>query len=135
MAKRKRVTPREVGSGKSTGAKVEAFAEDLGRLLGTARAKAEGWLGQRKAIAKHLEDVRDTAANLLSQLTGGGARGGGRGRRGRPARARGVRTTKRGPGRPAGTVRKKRTMSAEARARIAAAQKARWAKVRAEKKR
>ncbi len=132
MAKRKRVTPRGVGRGKSTGTKVEAFAEDLGRLLGTARAKAEGWLGQRKTIAKHLEDVRDTAANLLSQLTGGGMRGGGRGR---PAPARGVRTIKRGPGRPAGTVRKKkkRTMSAEARARIAAAQKARWAKVRAEK--
>jgi hypothetical protein len=135
MAKRERVTAREVRSGKSTGAKVEAFAEDLGRLLGAARAKAEGWLGQRKTIAKHLENVRDTAANLLSQLTGGGSRGGERGRRGRPARARGGRTARRGPGRPAATVRKKRKMSAEARARIAAAQKARWAKVRAQKKR
>jgi hypothetical protein len=129
MATRKRVTAREGRRGTSTGARVEAFAEDLGRLLGAARAKAEGWLGQRKAIAKHLEDVRDTAANLLSQMTG--ARGG----RDRPGRARGGRTTKRGPGRPAGTVRKKRTMSAEGRARIAAAQKARWAKVRAQKKR
>jgi hypothetical protein len=129
MATRERVTAREGRRGKSTGARVEAFAEDLGRLLGAARAKAEGWLGQRKAIAKHLEDVRDTAANLLSQMTG--ARGG----RGRPGRARGGRTTKRGPGRPAGTVRKRRAMSAEARARIAAAQKARWAKVRAQKKR
>ena len=74
MATRKRVTAREGRRGTSTGARVEAFAEDLGRLLGAARAKAEGWLGQRKAIAKHLEDVRDTAANLLSQMTG--ARGG-----------------------------------------------------------
>jgi hypothetical protein len=134
MAKRERVAAREVRSGKSTEARVEAFAEDLGRLLGTAQAKAQGWLGQRKAIAKHLEDVRDSAAHLLSQLTGGGTSGGGR-RRGRTARAQGVRTGKRGSGRPAGAVRKKRTMSAEARARIAAAQKARWAKVRAEKKR
>jgi hypothetical protein len=133
MAKREQVAARAVRRSTSTEARVEAFAEDLGRLLGTARAKAEGWLGQRKAIAKHLEDVRDTAAQLLSQLTGGGTSGGRR--RGRPAPARGVRTAKRGPGRPAGTVRKKRTMSAEARARIAAAQKARWAKVRAEKKR
>jgi hypothetical protein len=129
MAKRERVTARKVRSGKSTGSRVEAFAEDLGRLLGAARAKAEGWLGQRKTIAKHLEDVRDTAANLLSQMTGTS------GRRGRPARAGGGRTAKRGRGRRTGTVRKKRTMSAEARARIAAAQKARWAKVRAEKKR
>ena len=34
--------------------KIEDFAEDLGRMLGSARAKAEGWLGQRQAIAKHL---------------------------------------------------------------------------------
>jgi hypothetical protein len=104
-------------------------------MLGAARAKAEGWLGQRKDISKHLEDVRDTATNLLSQLTGGGTAGSGRRRRGRPARARTAGTTKRRPGRPAGTVRKKRTMSAEARARIGAAQKARWAKLKAEKKR
>ena len=34
--------------------KIDEFAEDLGRLLGTARAKAEDWLGQRKAILEHL---------------------------------------------------------------------------------
>src|SRR5258707_1144160 len=52
-----------------------------------------------------------------------------------------VPSLRRGPGRPkkssggvdVGNGRKKRVMSAAGRARIAAAQKARWAKVRAEK--
>jgi hypothetical protein len=114
--------------GTSTGSKVEAFAEDLGRLLGAARVKVERWLGQRQVITKHLEEVRDTATNLLSQMTGGGTAGRKRRRR---AHSQGVRTSRRG----GGPVRKKRTMSAEARARIAAGQKARWAKVRAEKRR
>ena len=44
--------------------------------------------------------------------------------------------TRRGPGRPKGaSVRKRRTLSAKARAAISAAQKKRWAKVRAAKKR
>ena len=43
---------------------------------------------------------------------------------------------KRGPGRPkdSGRKRKRRKMSAEGRAKIAAAQRARWAKVKAAKK-
>src|SRR4051812_7621029 len=65
---------RAAGAGeesiKSTEERVEEFAEDLGRLLGTARAKAEGWMGQRQAIVKHLEGVRDTASQLLNQLRG-----------------------------------------------------------------
>src|SRR3954464_12081806 len=63
--------------------KIEEFAEDLGRLLGTARAKAEGWIGQRQTITQHLQDIRDTASNLLTQLSGATA---GK-RRGRPARS------------------------------------------------
>ena len=47
---------------------IEAFAEDLGRLLGSARAKADNWLGQRRQIVKHLTDIRDTASHLLTQL-------------------------------------------------------------------
>jgi hypothetical protein len=39
-------------------------------------------------------------------------------------------TTKRSPGRPPASPGKKRTMSAAGRARIAAAQKARWAKAK-----
>jgi len=48
--------------------KTEEFAEDLGKLLGTAQVKAQGWLGQRTQIAKALEDVRDTASRLLADL-------------------------------------------------------------------
>jgi hypothetical protein len=52
----------------TTDTKVEVFAEDLGRLLGSARVKANSWLMQRREIAKHLTDIRDTASNLLTQL-------------------------------------------------------------------
>ena len=97
--------------------KLTGFADDLGRLLGQAQNKAESWLGQRNAIVKHLTDVRDAATHLLAQLGIAEAP-----RLGRPPKAAAV---KRGPGRP---PKKKRTMSAEARARISAAQKARWAK-------
>ena len=55
-------------SAASTEHKIEEFAEDLGGLLGTARAKAEGWLGQRQEIVKHLSEIRDTATKLLSDL-------------------------------------------------------------------
>ena len=61
MAKSKRTL-------KATEHKIEDFAADLGTMLGQARNKAEGWLGQRKAIVKHLMDVRETATGLLKQL-------------------------------------------------------------------
>jgi hypothetical protein len=118
--------------------KLEAFAEDLGRLLGDARNKADSWLAQRKVIAQHLIGVRDTANQLLAQLGIAGS-GGDAPRRGRPA---GSGPAKRGPGRPPKTAvqdskpaRKRRTMSAAARRKIGAAQRARWAKVKAEKAR
>ena len=100
--------------------KIEEFAEDIGRLLGTAQAKAEGWLGQRQQIAKTLTGIRDTASDLLRQLAGGGAR-----------MAAAVR---RGAGRPKGSGRKRRKMSKEARAKISAAQKKRWARQKAGEK-
>src|SRR5262245_59894050 len=116
--------------------KLEDFAEELGRLLGTAEAKAKGWLSQREQIAKTLAGIRDTANSLLNQLgerATGVARVVQRGRRGRPPGL-----GKRGPGRPKLSGKKpgrpKRwKMSAKARAAISAAQKKRWAKVRAEK--
>ena len=113
-------------AGLATEHKIEEFAEDLGKLLGTARAKAEDWLGQRQHITKLLTDVRDTASHLLQQL-GNSAVGLTR-RRGRPA------GSGRSAGRPKGSVRKRRTMSAAARAKISAAQKKRWAAVRAAQK-
>src|SRR5579862_3255050 len=48
--------------------KIEEFADDLGKMLGHARTKAEGWLGQRKTIVKNLSELRDEATKLLSQL-------------------------------------------------------------------
>jgi hypothetical protein len=52
--------------GRATEHKIEDFAEDLGKMLGRARAKAEGWLGQRQVIVKNLTELRDTASKLLA---------------------------------------------------------------------
>jgi hypothetical protein len=117
-------------TGSTTGKNNQGFAEDLGKLLGTARRKAEGWLSQRHAIVKHLSDVRDTASGLLTQLGHEAAVAGRRGRRAVKAAAAGIQ--RRGPGRPRGSGRKtKRTLSAEARRAISEAQKKRWAAQRA----
>jgi len=108
-------------------AKIEEFAEDLGRLLGTARARAEGWIGQRQTITQHLQDIRDTATQLLAQLTGAPAVK----KRGRPARS--VASAGQGELQPAPLSKKqRRKMSARALATISAAQKARWANYRRE---
>ena len=100
------------------GKSIEGFAEDLGRLLGTAQTKAEGWLGQRQMIARQLVQIRDTASGLLSQLTSGGARAG--------------RAFQRGAASATSVVRK-RKLSPAARKAISDAQKRRWAAVRAAK--
>jgi hypothetical protein len=118
--------PKSDGQGKASSATsgtsaIEGFAEDLGRLLGAARAKAEGWLGQRQNVAKQLEQIRDTAAGLLNQLTGVPERR-------RPGRAKTPQ-----PVVPMGTLpgqRPKRTLSAKARKAISLAQKKRWARLR-----
>jgi hypothetical protein len=110
---------------------VEEFAEELGRLLESAQAKAKDWLGQRQQIAKTLEVIRDTATRLLHQLGHDGQRSGQRG--GRPGESGGdrgrlgarTRSGKKGSGRT------RRVMSAEARERIRQAQLRRWAKQRA----
>jgi hypothetical protein len=115
--------------------KVEGFAEDLGAMLGTARTKAEGWLGQRQSIVKNLTELRDTASQLLSELGQKAERVVRRGRKAGRAAAVQIGAIKRGPGRPPGSVRKKkRTMSPAARAAISRAQKARWAKLKAGEK-
>jgi hypothetical protein len=115
---------------RSAESKLEDFAEDLGRLLGSAQAKAEGWISQRKAITEQLTLIRNAAQKWISELSGGTD---GAGLRRGPGR--------RGPRMPVGTsarataptqkdLRKKRTISPEGRERIAAAQRARWAKQR-----
>src|SRR5437016_4308330 len=126
MAKREAA---EIQAGET---KLEEFAEDLGRMLGTARGKAENWLNQRQAIVKNLTDLRDTATKLLADLghqaqeTVTTVK-----RRGRPRKDQSVV----GQIQPAPVSRtKKRIMSPEARQRISEAQKARWAKQKAGRK-
>jgi hypothetical protein len=47
--------------------KVVAFAEQLGWLLGTVQAKADGWL-DRKTLSKEIGRIRDSAADLFDQV-------------------------------------------------------------------
>ena len=47
--------------------RVVAFAEQLGRLVGTVERKTEGWLDQ-KALNTQLTQIRDGAAELLNHL-------------------------------------------------------------------
>src|SRR3954463_178638 len=68
--------------------KIEGFAEDLGKLLGNAKTKAEGWMAERTSIAEYLTGIRDTANGLLAQL--------GISTPERPQPARGRRRTKAG---------------------------------------
>ena len=69
MAKKKR-TEGGATSARVVEEKIEGFAEDLGRLLGTAQAKASSWLEQRKNIADQLTQIRDTANDYLQRLSG-----------------------------------------------------------------
>ena len=50
--------------------RVLAFAEQLGRIVGTVQAKTEG-LVDRDALNKQIASVRDTASELLDQLADG----------------------------------------------------------------
>ena len=47
--------------------RVVAFAEQLGRMVGTVQAKTEGWM-DRDALNKQIASVRDSATELLDQL-------------------------------------------------------------------
>jgi hypothetical protein len=47
--------------------KLIAFAEQLGLLVGTVQAKAEGWL-DRTALTKEISGIRDSAADLLAHV-------------------------------------------------------------------
>jgi hypothetical protein len=46
---------------------VVAFAEQLGRVVGTVQAKAEGWL-DRETLKEQVSRIRDSASALLEQL-------------------------------------------------------------------
>lgn len=51
-----------------------AFAEQLGRLVGTVQARADGWM-DGPALQEQVTRIRDGAAGLLRQLGEAAARG------------------------------------------------------------
>ncbi len=114
-------------------------AANLTEALSSIREKIHAANAERHELAVQLTKIVADAQALLNEL--GEAQAPTRqGRRGRPPGSKNKRgpgrppKSGRGPGRPAGTGKKKRTMSPEARARISAAQKARWAKQKAGEK-
>jgi hypothetical protein len=103
----KRETTTSSASGATTTDPIEqrlvAFAEQLGRMVGTIQAKAEGWL-DRETLNQQIVSVRDGAAHLLEQLADAtkatktpvvaAARGGNEGRSGGTVDAPGKRRRK-----------------------------------------
>jgi hypothetical protein len=129
MAK-KGTGPRSTRQGERTAKSMVDFAEDLGRLLGTAQAKASNWLNQRKDVIDELTQLRDTANRLLRDLTGGEspAGAGTRGRRGRRRAANGTTAAAGSSVAPARPGRRK--MSAAARKAVSKRMRKFWAERR-----
>ena len=122
--------PRITRQSGRTAKSVVDFAEDLGRLLGTAQAKASNWLNQRKNVIDELTQLRDTANQLLRDLTGGEsslARGT-RARRGRRAAANGAAAGTAPTATPGRAGRRK--MSAAARKAVSKRMRKYWAERR-----
>lgn len=111
--------------------KVLDFAEDLGRLLGTAQNKATAWLEQRKTVTSQLVQIRDAASQMLSQLghqvSTGYEKAAGK-RRGRPPGSGAKKTAKAAKGTaPAAKRAGRRKFTAAQKAEAAARMKAYWA--------
>jgi hypothetical protein len=66
--------PRSASNGDSAEDRFIALAEQLGRIVGTIRAKADGWL-DRDALTQQLTQVRDGATHLLEQIGVSGSAG------------------------------------------------------------
>jgi hypothetical protein len=62
------------GKGKTVEEHVVAFAEQLGRLIGTVESNSERWVDQ-KALNDQLTQIRDGAVELLNHLGGAIASG------------------------------------------------------------
>lgn len=103
--------------------------ETVGAALGTVMAKVDAWMAQRQVLAKELQQVIGRAQGMLASL--GGAAALPLGRRGRPKQSLGPRHEMSMLTAGAAPATKRRVMSAEAREKIAAAQRARWAKQKA----
>lgn len=65
---------RKSDTAKTVEQRVVAFAEQVGRLVGTVESKTEGWLDQ-KALNRQVTEIRDGAAELLNHLGGAIAKG------------------------------------------------------------
>jgi hypothetical protein len=95
--------------------RVVAFAEQLGRIVGTIQAKAEGWM-ERETLHTQIASVSDGAAHLLEQLAGSttkasnkkraaaAARSGNKGRSGGVVDAPGKKRRKRTPTDPGANI-------------------------------
>ena len=77
--------------------RVVALAEQVGRIVGTVQAKAEGWF-DRKALSDQFASVRDSAADMVKHLAGAAKNSL------KPARAKAADTTQRSRGRSGGVV-------------------------------
>jgi len=106
------------------------FAEDLERLLGTAELKATAWLGQRKAMLARLRGIQQKTELLIQVLLNDSDAT--EATPDRPRNWNSPESTKvsSSPAKRRRTKRRRNVLSADARARIAAAQKERWARYR-----
>jgi hypothetical protein len=77
--------------------RVVALAEQVGRIVGTVQAKAEGWF-DRKALSDQFASVRDSAADMVKHLAGAEKAPS------KPTRARAADATQRSRGRSGGVV-------------------------------
>ena len=128
MAK-KGVTQRSTPQRDAASKTMVDFAEDLGRLLGTAQAKASNWLNQRKNVIDELTQLRDTANQLLRDLTGESrASSGGGAKRGRRAAAHGGAVPQASTA--GARSRGRRKMSAAARKAVSRRMRKYWAERR-----
>jgi hypothetical protein len=108
------------------------IAEGLGTFLGQVEAQWNAWRGEREQVVKSLTEIRDRATKLLAEV-GDAVQSGvtQERRRGRPSSSTNrpqVKAT------PAPQKKKKGGLSPEGRAAISAAQKARWAAMKAKAK-
>lgn len=72
MARKKTMSDPAADKNRAIEQRVVAFAEQLGRLVGTVERKTTGWLDMA-ALSDQVTRIRDGAADLLSQLGGNGA--------------------------------------------------------------
>jgi hypothetical protein len=129
MAKRKANASKSAGRFEQV---MMGAAEDLGAFFGTVTRRVETWVRERDRLAKQLKQIQGTAGQLLGRLGTVGEnpflfsdRAGRRGTQGKRRGSTRANAATRG--------RKKRRFSAATRRRMAAAQRARWAKVKGAK--